>query len=217
MFARTKQIAAVRNFRENPTQTPGQRSLIPHNIYDTYRFPATYTTPIRHFTVPINGVANGLTKSDIHTNLSDPGKVEAGQFYQFDRVQVKLKNTAAAADNSIESIAAWYRLLNSSRFRVVVGTAKFQAEFHGSVFTPNIPTAHAGAATFPILAAMAIVPLQHDLEQDIVLADVNGVPQNFYVEQTCEAGEVSASFTQLNGDNADMLITLKGYMERPKG
>jgi hypothetical protein len=166
-----------------------------HILYDTLPF-VVYTSisgPVQFFTTPSGGVQYGLTKTDVETNMNEQGKLSAGQQFLVESFSFShIRNTDTSEFESAKT-AALARVLQGSRFRIVMPGRQFEFEIPGARLLPPTFTRQdnvAAQATAVSAAGDFIGPNQIVLQTPIPLTDSNGAPVNFKVEQLINTSDV---------------------------
>jgi len=206
---------------QNGTYSGQAGDLLAHTLFDTAVFQVGAKTQqsTKLFTVPQGQSTPGwgttaYTKDATWTNMTDSGKLPAGQKFLARAIRFDLVIPTIALHSSA-ALQAFYRVMQSSRFRIAVAGREFDWECPGSMFLPAVPmvvdTATAGRT---INNGVYFGAPKIGLETAIALTDANGAPVNFSLEHyiaTSDAG-MTAALDTLGGTAAATEFRLRANL-----
>lgn len=114
--------------------------VLDHVLYDTLQFVNTTVRPTSSFfTTPIGGIYGTGTKTKNETNMTDPGKLPAGQGFLIKEIGMAfpaLEGIAVA--NAIDIIQAFTNIIQNSIFEIRIAGREFDLQFPGTMLMPAI-------------------------------------------------------------------------------
>ncbi len=128
--------------------------VLDHVLYDEMLFAATTARPsTSFFTTPIGGAFGTVTKTKQETNMTDPGKLPAGQGFIIKEIGFNLPIIAVTADNDAAAVMqAIVNILAFSVFEIRIAGREFDLQIPGTMFLPAI----ANRSNSVIVAATAL-------------------------------------------------------------
>ncbi len=128
--------------------------VLDHVLYDEMLFAATTCRPsTSFFTTPIGGAFGTVTKTKQETNMTDPGKLPAGQGFLIKEIGFNLPIIAVTADNDAAAVMqAIVNILAFSVFEIRIAGREFDLQIPGTMFLPAI----ASRTNSVIVAATAL-------------------------------------------------------------
>lgn len=115
--------------------------VLDHVLYDQVVFAATTArASTSFFTTPIGGqYTSGVTKTKQETNMTDPGKLPAGQGFLIKEIGWNLPTMAVTADNDAAAVMqAIVNILGCSVFEIRIAGREFDLQFPGTMFLPSL-------------------------------------------------------------------------------
>lgn len=127
--------------------------VLDHVLYDTLQFQAsTVRASSTFFTTPIGGAYGTATKTKNETNMSDPGKLPAGQGFLIKEIGFAFPELAGiAVANNVDLIQAITNIMQNSIFEVRIAGREFDLQFPGTMLIPAMMT----RATATVSATLA--------------------------------------------------------------
>lgn len=131
--------------------------VLDHVLYDTLQFAATTVRPTSSFfTTPIGGTYGTGTKSKNETNMTDPGKLPAGQGFLIKEIGFAFPELAGiAVANAVDLIQAFTNIVQNSIFEIRIAGREFDLQFPGTMLMP----AMMNRATGTVSATLASIPV----------------------------------------------------------
>ena len=114
--------------------------VLDHVLYDQVLFAATTArASTSFFTTPIGGAYGSVTKTKQETNMTDPGKLPAGQGFLIKEIGWSLPTMAMTADNDVAAVMqAIVNILGCSVFEIRIAGREFDLQFPGTMFLPSL-------------------------------------------------------------------------------
>lgn len=115
--------------------------VLDHVLYDSMIFAAiTARASTSFFTTPIGGAfTSTTTKTKQETNMTDPGKLPAGQGFLIKEIGWNLPIIAVTVDNDAATVMqAIVNILGFSVFEVRIAGREFDLQFPGTMFLPAL-------------------------------------------------------------------------------
>lgn len=115
--------------------------VLDHVLFDMIPFQATTARGTTNFfTTPIGGPYTSTTvKTALETNMTDPGKLPAGQGFVIKELGFFQPNMAVTADNDVATVMnALVIILGNSTFEIRIAGRQFDLQIPGSMFLPAI-------------------------------------------------------------------------------
>lgn len=114
--------------------------VLDHVLYDNVLFAATTArSSTSFFTTPIGGAFGSVTKTKQETNMTDPGKLPAGQGFLIKEIGWSLPTINVTADNDAGAVMqAIINILEFSIFEIRIAGREFDLQFPGSMFLPAL-------------------------------------------------------------------------------
>lgn len=117
------------------------RDAIKHYLYDTRIIPAA-VADFTFFSQPIGSAFGGGVKTLNETNLTDSGKLPAGQTFLIEALQLSMISWVPEDETTPGDLAeAWYNMLHSSVFEIRIAGRDFDFQTPGSNFVPALAIA----------------------------------------------------------------------------
>jgi len=117
------------------------RDAIKHYLYDTRIIPAA-TADFTFFSQPIGAVFGAGVKTINETNLTDSGKLPAGQTFLVEAISLSMISWVPTTEETPGDLAeAWYNMLHSSVFEIRIAGRDFDFQTPGSNFVPALAIA----------------------------------------------------------------------------
>lgn len=112
--------------------------VLDHVLYDEVLFQATTArASTSFFTTPIGGAFGAVTKTKQETNMSDPGKLPAGQGFVIKEFGIFMPTINVTADNDAAAIMqAFVNVIGFSVFEIAIAGREFDLQIPGSMFLP---------------------------------------------------------------------------------
>jgi hypothetical protein len=128
--------------------------VLDHVLYDEVLFAATTArASTSFFTTPIGGAFGTVTKTKQETNMTDPGKLPAGQGFLIKEIGWSLPTINVTADNDAGAVMqAIINILAFSVFEIRIAGREFDLQFPGTMFLPAL----ANRSNSVIVAATAL-------------------------------------------------------------
>ena len=197
------------------------RDAIKHTVWDTWLIPATVQDNT-YFSQPVGAAFGAGVKSVNETNLYDSGKLPNGQTFLAMRMGLALiSHSAAAATDGATVAQAFTNIVQSSVFEVKLQGREFDAQIHGSQFTPALSLATISAVTVN----------QHGNGMYLASGWVTFDPSPVFIDQLVSfqvtqrvstigiaavAAILLANFALLNTNNCWFHVRLEGFLTRAK-
>lgn len=165
-----------------------------HTLYDTVPFVvySAISGPIPFFTVPYGSAQLGLTKTEVETNMSEQGKLPAGQNMVVNTISfshIRNNDAGEATDAKTSAIA---RVMQGSRIRILLAGRQFDAEIPGAKFLPPVMDRGYNAAASSVSSVGDFTgPNQIVLKTPIPLTNIQGAPVNFRLEWLINTSDVA--------------------------
>lgn len=112
--------------------------VLDHVLYDEVLFQATTArASTSFFTTPIGGAFGAVTKTKQETNMSDPGKLPAGQGFVIKEFGIFCPTINVTADNDAAAVMqAFVNILGFSVFEIAIAGREYDLQIPGSMFLP---------------------------------------------------------------------------------
>jgi len=112
--------------------------VLDHVLYDEVLFQATTVRAnTSFFTTPIGGAFGAVTKTKQETNMSDPGKLPAGQGFVIKEFGIFCPTINVTADNDAAAVMqAFVNILAFSVFEIAIAGREYDLQIPGSMFLP---------------------------------------------------------------------------------
>lgn len=112
--------------------------VLDHVLYDEVLFAATTArASTSFFTTPIGGAFGTVTKTKQETNMTDPGKLPAGQGFLIKEIGFAAPTINVTADNDAGAVMqAFVNILAFSVFEIRIAGREFDLQFPGTMFLP---------------------------------------------------------------------------------
>jgi len=112
--------------------------VLDHVLYDEVLFQATTARAnTSFFTTPIGGAFGAVTKTKQETNMSDPGKLPAGQGFVIKEFGIFCPTINVTADNDAAAVMqAFVNILGFSVFEIAIAGREYDLQIPGSMFLP---------------------------------------------------------------------------------
>lgn len=165
-----------------------------HTLYDTVPFVlySAISGPIPFFTVPYGSAQLGLTKTEVETNMSEQGKLPAGQNMVVNTISFSHIRNSDAGETTDAKTAAMARVMQGSRVRILLAGRQFDAEIPGAKFyPPEMDAALNSLASSVSRVGDFIGPNQIVLKTPIPLTNIQGAPVNFRLEWLINTSDVA--------------------------
>jgi hypothetical protein len=195
-----------------------------HTLYDTIPFvvATAISGAVPFFTVPYGSAQLGLTKTEVETNMSEQGKLPAGQNMVVNTISFSHIRNNDAGEITDAKTAAMARIMQGSRVRVLLAGRQFDAEIPGAKFLPPIMDRAYNAAASSVSSVGDFTgPNQIVLKTPIPLTNIQGAPVNFRLEWLINTSDaaVSAALSVLAAAGANgadrMQFRLGGLLVNP--
>jgi hypothetical protein len=197
------------------------RDAIKHQIWDTRTF-GTSRSDFTFFSQPQGAQwKTNFIKTINETNMNDSGKLANGQTFVITRMGLGLTTALqSTATNGANLVQAFYNILQSSVFNIIVAGRDFDFQVHGRQFiTPiavNSPTA---ATVYAQQVGDQVASGWVKLDPSPIFLDQLvsfKVQQLFNNPDTSIQTVLDANCALLNGIYASMTVTLEGFLTRAK-
>lgn len=164
-----------------------------HTLYDTLPFVvySSISGAIPFFTTPYGSTQYGLSKTEIETNMTEQGKLPAGQNMVVNTISFShIRNNDTGEDTALKT-AAFARVMQGSRVRIILAGRQFDAEIPGAKFLPPIMDRSVTASASSVSAVGDFTgPNQIILKTPIPLTNIQGAPVNFRLEWLVNTSDV---------------------------
>lgn len=112
--------------------------VIDHVLYDSVLFQSTTVrAQTNFFTTPIGGAFGSVTKTKQETNMTDPGKLPAGQGFVAKEFGIFCPTINVTADNDAAAVMqAFVNILGFSVFEIAIAGREYDLQIPGSMFLP---------------------------------------------------------------------------------
>lgn len=128
--------------------------VLDHVLYDSVLFQSsTVRAQTNFFTTPIGGAFGSATKTKQETNMTDPGKLPAGQGFVIKEFGFFMPTINVNADNDAGAVMqALINILGFSVFEISIAGREYDLQIPGSMFLPAL----ANRSNSVIVAATAL-------------------------------------------------------------
>lgn len=117
------------------------RDAIKHYLYDTRIIPAA-VADFTFFSQPIGAAFGGGVKTLNETNMTDSGKLPAGQTFLIERIGFSMISWVPTTETTPGDLAeAWYNMFHSSIFEIRIAGRDSDFQTPGSNFVPSLAIA----------------------------------------------------------------------------
>lgn len=198
--------------------------VLDHVLYDNVLFAATTArASTTFFTTPIGGAYGTVTKGKQETNMTDPGKLPAGQGFVIKEIGWALPQLSVAADNDAATVMqAIINILGFSVFEIRIAGREFDLQFPGTMLLPALPSrtnsVYVAATAFPAFSGEWLSSGWFKLAAPIIIGELVSFSIVHLVGSAIAANTtiLNTSSNTLSVKGTPLQLKLRGTLVRSK-
>lgn len=198
--------------------------VLDHVLYDHVLFQAaTARAQTSFFVSPIGGAFGSVTKTKQETNMTDPGKLPAGQGFVIKEFGFFFPTVNVTADNDAAAVMqAALNILAFSVFEIAIAGREFDLQIPGSMFLPAMFNRSNGvviaATSMPAFSGEYLASGWFKLAAPIILGELVSFSVKHLVGSANANNQtiLNAASTILAAQESPLQLKLRGTLVRSK-